>query len=240
MSVSFLYAIYLPIFVVLQPFPSLARKWRSWMYRLWARAVAALFGLRVSYLGPRPSGTFILVTNHSSYLDIPVLARELDVVFVAKSEVRAWPIVGILAMSVGTIFIERESRQGTRRTGTSMDAAVEEGRSVAFFPEGRSTDGRTVLPFRASLFDGAARKQIPVVAAAIRYRTASPAPPPEEIVCWGDDTSLRAHAWRVMKLPGVEAVVSFSPARIDSDRKTLAAALHGDTLERFEALKAGE
>jgi 1-acyl-sn-glycerol-3-phosphate acyltransferase len=240
-SGSVLYAIYLPTFFFLQRrSPRAAAKWRSFMYGKWARSLAWSFGLDVTYVGPRPSGPFVLVTNHSSYLDIPVLARELDVVFVAKSEVRRWPFVGTLAASVGTIFIQRELRRDTIQTKSAMDAALDDGRSVAFFPEGRSTDGKTVHPFKAPLFDGAARKHVPVVAAAIRYRTLPPAPPAEEIVCWGDDTPFTTHAWRVLKLPKIEAIVSLAPARIESDRKALAAALHRDTLERFDALKDAE
>lgn len=234
LSGSLLYAAYLPIFFLLRPIGPIARKWRSFMYRKWAQSLAASFALDVTYLGPKPVGTYVLVTNHSTYLDIPVLARELDVVFVAKSEVRGWPFVGALAKSVGTIFVERTIRRDAVRTGSSIEKALAEGRSVAFFPEGESTDGTTVLPFKPALLDVAARTQVPVVAAAIRYRAEGV--DANKVICWGDETPFSTHAWRVLKVPRIEAVVSFALPRISSDRKELAAALHRDTLERFEAI----
>ena len=116
------------------------------------RGTCALSGLRVEVDGAPPADRPILfVCNHVSYMDIPALGSVLDGLFVSKKEVADWPLLGWLARVARTIFVDR------RRTRAAADCHLLAhhllaGEAVVLFPEGTSSDGRAVLPFRTSLF----------------------------------------------------------------------------------------
>lgn len=198
----------------------LRRRARNAIVRAWARAVCRLLGMRSSVEGPLPSGRFFLVTNHLGYLDVLLLMQFVDVVFVANSGVREWPVIGRLTSSTGSIFVDRESRRDTVRVTGEMLRAVESGVGVVLFPEGTSGDGTKLLPFKSSLLEAAARGGIPVHAAAIRYRPAE--------VAWWDETAFTDHFWRVVQLPRIDASVRFGGSVTSGDRKELARMLEAE------------
>lgn len=202
--------------------------WRNKLVRLWAAAVGRAIALRPSMSGERPTGRFILVSNHLSYVDILLLAQFVDVAFIAKSEVRDWPAVGTLAASTGTIFVDRNSRRDAVRVLGEMEAALDRGLSVALFPEGTSTNGRELLPFRSSLLDIAARSGERVVPVAIRYTTAPGAPDASDSVCWWGDTEFVAHFLALLRLPYIDGHARFGEAVQSRDRKELAQLLEAD------------
>jgi 1-acyl-sn-glycerol-3-phosphate acyltransferase len=190
-------------------------QWRNRMVRIWARALSWCMGIRVSVDGPRPTGAFVLVANHVSYVDILLLSRCVDVVFVARSDVRQWPVLGALAASVGTIFIDRNSRRDALRVSTLMNDALRRGAAIALFPEGASSEGSDVLPFKPALFEGIER----VHPAAIRYSCAE--------VAWYGDMTFLPHAWRLLAIRRIDAALRFGGTVTASDRKLLARATHG-------------
>jgi 1-acyl-sn-glycerol-3-phosphate acyltransferase len=111
----------------------------------------------------------MIVSNHVSWLDIWVLDSVVPVRFVAKSDIRRWPLVGFLVSGAGTIFIERSKLQDTARTNRAIVEALTRGEHVAMFPEGATTDGTEVKPFHASLFQPALGAGARVVVVALRY-----------------------------------------------------------------------
>jgi 1-acyl-sn-glycerol-3-phosphate acyltransferase len=127
--------------------------------------------LRLTVSGSLPSGhaPTLIVSNHVSWLDICVLNTVLPLRFVAKSDVRRWPLVGFLVSRVGTIFIERRNPLDTVRTNRAIAEALTRGEHVAMFPEGTSTDGTEVRPFHASLFQPGLEAVGRVVPVAVRY-----------------------------------------------------------------------
>ncbi len=127
--------------------------------------------LRLTVRGSLPPGhaPTLIVSNHVSWLDICVLASVVPVRFVAKSDVRRWPLVGSLASGVGTIFIERRNPLDTVRTNRAIVQALTRGEYVAMFPEGTSTDGTEIKPFHASLFQPALEAVACVVVVVLRY-----------------------------------------------------------------------
>src|ERR1041385_8857905 len=145
------------------------RRWRNFMVRTWARVLSRHLGLHASVEGPRPDGGFLLVANHVSYIGILLLAQHVDVVFIAKSDVRQWPLIGRLAGAVGTILVDRNSRRDSLCVSGAMREALGRGAAVALFPEGTSSDGSDVLPFKSTLLEVAAADAVPVHYAAIRY-----------------------------------------------------------------------
>ena len=119
--------------------------------KFWSRAVMKIIGVGHQLIG---SGTksHIFVSNHISWLDILIINSTLDVVFVAKKEVRSWPGLGFLAVLGQTIFIERKSLNALSQKH-ALEGCLKKGQSIFFFPEGTSTDGSTVKKFKSSLFE---------------------------------------------------------------------------------------
>jgi 1-acyl-sn-glycerol-3-phosphate acyltransferase len=194
--------------------------WRNHMVRAWARALARSFHMHATVHGEPPRGSFLMVSNHVTFLDILLLAQYVDVAFIAKSQVRQWPVIGKLAESVGTIFIDRSSRRDAIRVGAAIDESIRDGLSVFLFPEGKSGDGKSVLPFKSALLDGAARTGLPVYYAAIRYAL--------DEVAWPGDEAFTTLAWSLLKLPRIEVTLHFGGCVIAHDRKELAEGLWGE------------
>ena len=119
--------------------------------KLWSRAVMKIIGVGRELIG-LGSGANIFVSNHISWLDILAINSTLDVVFIAKNEVRSWPGLGLLAVLGQTIFIERKSLNALSQKRT-LEECLKKGQSVFFFPEGTSTDGSNVKQFKSSLFE---------------------------------------------------------------------------------------
>ena len=124
-----------------------------------------LHGMPPTY-GGRP---LMIVSNHVSWLDIFAINSVVPARFVAKAEVRAWPLVGWLCARAGTLFIERSRRQDTARINQAVTSALTRGHVFAVFPEGTTTDGSTVLKFHASLLEPAREAEAIVQPVAIRY-----------------------------------------------------------------------
>ncbi|MCP4203339.1 MAG: 1-acyl-sn-glycerol-3-phosphate acyltransferase [bacterium] len=198
-------------------------RWRHRCFGAWGRIVVRVLNIDVTVVGSAPRPPFFLVSNHLSYLDIAILASLVDAVFVAKSEVRGWPVVGFLCKHMGTIFIDRTARRDIPRVIGRIEKALEVGEGVVLFPEGTSTSGASVAPFRPSLLAPAARGGLPVAAAALSYSTPSGTEPAHLAVCWWGDMTFSDHFLRLLSLPGLSARVAFGVESIqDDDRKRLA------------------
>lgn len=145
---------------------------RNWLTRFWSRNLLAILGVRLSVRGQALTMAdrgVMLVANHVSWLDIFLLNAVRPVRFVAKSEVRAWPLLGRLATLSGTLYVERSRRKDISRVNTAIESALSQGDCLAFFPEGTTSDGRGIRPFLASLFQPVIDAGIPLQAVALRY-----------------------------------------------------------------------
>ncbi|MBU3724046.1 MAG: 1-acyl-sn-glycerol-3-phosphate acyltransferase [Burkholderiaceae bacterium] len=123
--------------------------------RVWSRLLLAIGGVRLEVEKPRgliADSPMLVVMNHVSWLDIFVLNSVLPSTFIAKSEIRQWPLVGWLLMGADTLFIERASRHAVRHVNHRILERLRRGEHVAFFPESTTSDGTLVLPFHSSLF----------------------------------------------------------------------------------------
>jgi lyso-ornithine lipid O-acyltransferase len=125
-----------------------------WVTVVVCRGALRLLGLRVEVVGQPMRGPGVMVANHSSWLDIFVLNAQARIVFVSKAEVAGWPGIGLLARATGTLFIRRESRAEAAQQALAIAERLGNGETLLFFPEGTSTDGRRVLPFKPALFAG--------------------------------------------------------------------------------------
>lgn len=187
----------------------------------------AALEIEVSVTGCMPRDG-LLVCNHLGYLDVLVIAAQGPVVFVAKSDVRGWPVIGKLLDLAGTILAERGRPLTARTTAGCVRTALEAGLTVVLFPEGTSSDGSSVLPFKPALLQAALDAGARVTPAAIAYQAVG-GDAAREVCYWGEATFL-PHLVRLAGLTKVEANLNIGTARsLPADRKTAAGRLHGDS-----------
>lgn len=197
--------------------------------RLFFDWISKGFGLDVRCEG-RAEPNALFITNHISWADIPVLASVLEADFVAKSEIRQWPFIGWLARRYNPVFIDRERRVRAGTHAAAVRDRLKDQRSVILCPEGTTSVGAGILPFRTSLFAAADDTTIvqPVV---IRYLDAAGqalCPKRQRDVAWIDDDDLLPGAARVAR-ERTQAKLVFLPPLAASDfpdRKALAEAAH--------------
>ena len=200
--------------------------------RLFHRRLCRALGIHVAVHGePARDGGVLFVANHLSWADIPVLGSELLASFVAKSEVNGWGFVGWMADLQRTIYVERERRQaaGEQRNAIAERLAAHE--NVILFPEGTSSDGVHVLPFKSSLFavvEGDGSEGFLIQPVTIAYTRLNGLPITRRqlpSIAWIGDTELGPHALDFVRLGRVRAEIHFHPPvrRADfADRKALA------------------
>jgi len=207
------------------------------------RAICRSLKIKVRERGfahPVRRGKVFLVSNHLSYLDIVILASVRPVAFVSRHDVADWPVIGTLARLVGTIFINRGQKLASRKLIETVTSALHQGASVLVFPEGTSTDGQGLLPFKTALFEAAVRSGAMVQPVLLRYVKVENRPlnsSGRDLVCWYDGRSFPRHAWDLLGLRGLEVEVCFiKPIRPGSDRKALAARVRQNMSESFRPL----
>jgi 1-acyl-sn-glycerol-3-phosphate acyltransferase len=208
--------------------------WRSRMLRTWARGTARLLGVDLVARGAPPEGGELVVANHLSYVDVVVLASQLRCAFVAKAEVRGWPVIGWMVAAMNTVFVDRDRGRSIPLALERVDRLLAAGCSVVIFPEGTSSRGAEVCHFHPSLLARAAAVGRPVHYAALGYGTARGEPPAHLSVCWWGDMTLPPHLWHLLGMSGFRASVVFGDEPIRSlDRKRLADSLQAAVAGRF-------
>ncbi len=171
-----------------------------------------------------PPQNGLLVSNHLSYLDILVFSALTPCVFVSKSEVRHWPVLGWLARAAGTIFIRRERRLDVRHNVRAIQQALESGVVVVLFPEGTSSGGQTILPFHSALLEPVGSNFYNLSVAYIEYGISDG--DPSEEVCFWRDMQLLPHLFNLFSKNQIQARVAFRTGSAgDRARKSLAQTL---------------
>jgi 1-acyl-sn-glycerol-3-phosphate acyltransferase len=155
-------------------FPVLPIKLRKKMVQHWCIRLLRILKVKViihgdpsTLLGTKP---YLLVSNHISWLDIHIINSIRPVIFVAKADVSKWPIFGYLASMLGTIFLKREKLSDIKRVIQLMKDKLANQEVVAIFPEGTSSDGKSVLPFKSNLFESAHQAHVDVLPITIQYK----------------------------------------------------------------------
>jgi 1-acyl-sn-glycerol-3-phosphate acyltransferase len=148
--------------------PARRRAWVRW----WSASLVRIVGVEVRTHGQPPGESELgamIASNHVSWLDIFTLSSVRPTRFVAKSEIRDWPLAGWIAERAGTLFIRRERRRDTARINEQVHEALGEGDCIGLFPEGTTTEGDALLKFHSSLFEPAVANEAHVHPCAIRY-----------------------------------------------------------------------
>jgi 1-acyl-sn-glycerol-3-phosphate acyltransferase len=193
--------------------------------RFYHAMLCRLIGLRVQVVGtPCHDGPVLYLSNHSSWLDILVLGGILQGCFVAKVEVDSYPFVNLIARLGRTIFVSR-SRGTTRQEADAMKAVMQAGDNLILFPEGTSTDGTRVLPFR-SAFLGVANEARQVQPVSVVYDRLGGLPTRRRdraFFAWYGDMALGSHSWLLLRRGGARVTVllhePFPPATMPNRKK---------------------
>lgn len=214
-------------------------RWRDFILRSWGRGLLTVMRVDVIQSGDPPAGGGVLISNHLSYIDILLLGAAGGGSFIAKSEIAGWRVFGKLCRVGEVIFVRRGVKRDIPRVIDEIHRRLGAGSRVLVFPEGTSTDGEAVAPFRPSLLTPAAVGEIPVHWAAIHYRTRGQDPPARDVVCWWGGMEFGPHVLRLMGLRGFEARIHYGAEPIvDPNRKSLASRLEravGDALRELRS-----
>lgn len=199
---------------------------------IWHNGVCKILGLNVIVEGkPCTDRQVIFISNHLSYLDIPVIASILKASFIAKGEVASWPVFGFLSKLQQTAFVSR-SKTTLGNDKNNLENMLKDGRSMILFPEGTSTDGRSVVPFKSSLFSIALAIEEtdiwlqPMTLSIINVDGNPPvAQDVRDLYAWYGDMTLPPHLSAFGKTKGATIKITFHEpisARATPDRKILA------------------
>lgn len=238
--------------------PACARRFPHWYHR----KVCRLMGVRLSIEGEVASDRpVLLISNHTSWLDIPVLSAVAPLSFVAKKEVGRWPFVSSLAKLQRTVFVDREKRSAVGETANEITTRLRNGDTVVLFAEGTSSDGNRVLPFKTSLFAAAkpsAKAQGSAEAArssadtravvqtlSIVYTRLHGVPLGRDarpLVGWYGDMEMQSHAWQLLKAGPLDVKIRIgppTPLESFADRKDLARRSEAEIRENVVRLLRG-
>jgi len=194
----------------------------EWLSRS-SRRHLKIFGYSAKVSGEIPRAG-LLISNHLSYLDILALSATTPAVFVSKAEVRKWPIFGWCAAIAGTVFVDRERRTHVGEVNREIETALAAGALVVIFPEGTSTNGEKILPFRTSLLEPAARGNHEISVSWLHYELKD-GDARNEVCYWGDH-SFVSHLLNLLGKKSIRTTIRFGRfQRTTDDRKILAAQL---------------
>ncbi len=216
-AVAMVLLLFLGLILLIAFFPWWSSVRQLRVKRVWSRWVMRAVGVRwASDSAPPelPAGPTMVVMNHVSWLDIIILNAVIPSTFVAKSEIRNWPLIGLLAARTGTVFIERGSRHAVRHVNHEIVKRLANGEVITFFPEGTTSDGRHVLPFHASLFAMAVadrehhRAGAAVVPVALSYFHHGR---PTTRVAYVGEQTLMQSMMSVLATPGLQVVLDILP-----------------------------
>ena len=208
-------------FSIATVFPGLRPGLRRQILQRWSSGLLRILNVKLTFDPAMMPGSGIIVTNHISWLDVFVLNAMTPMRFVAKSEVRQWPLFGWLCARAQTLFIERGRARDAARINRQVVGLLQEGESLVVFPEGTTTDGKKVGAFHASLLQPAIDACAPVYPVAIRYQDEYGLH--SATAAYIDDISFIASLWNILKSKSLHVRLLFTPpiTAADSDRRTV-------------------
>ncbi len=197
---------------------------------MWHKVACRIIGLHVELKGtPLQGKQVIYVGNHLSYLDIPAIGSVLKASFIAKEDIAHWPVIGYLGTLQQTAFISRTSAHA-KKVANALDHMVSQGKSLILFPEGTSSVGTSVLPFKSSLFSIAQPKEAapitlqPFIIDLIDVDGKPLTPASRDLYAWYADMEFAPHIWDFLQTKGATVRLTFLPPLTpdaSTDRKAL-------------------
>ena len=221
---------------------------------LYSRTLCALLGVRIQVSGTPPGHhSALILANHVSWIDILAITATVPAIFVAKREVAGWPLVGWVARTRGTVFVDRQRRRQTADANRAIAGFLAQGQSIVLFAEGTSSDGNRVLPFRSALvgaLDQALGKagsgrQLAVQPLSVAYTRLQGLPMGRQhrpIAAWYGDSDLLPHLRQLLRRGPVDVALTWgAPVEVESfaDRKALVCACEAAVRELTAAVLRG-
>ena len=214
------------LLITLILFPMFNWPTRRYIIKRWSYALIRALGFRLVLKNPPVHGNMngIIVSNHSSWIDIFAANSVQAVRFISKSEIRDWPVLGPLVTMAGTLYVERGNRSKINETNAAIRDAVTAGDIVGFYPEGTTTDGRYMLPFKTNLFQPAIDYGMTVYPIAVRYYYKGQ---PTHLASYEGEMSFGESLISITRLWGLEVHIFYGEPIMSSeysDRASLAQA----------------
>jgi 1-acyl-sn-glycerol-3-phosphate acyltransferase len=208
-------------------YPLVSERTQRKMRARWSRRLLDVLGIELRARGALPRPGRLLVSNHISWIDVFAINAISPLSFVCKDDVRAWPVIGWLVARNHTVFIRRSSRSSAAEVRDRLVHALARGNSVMVFPEGTTSDGRDVLPFRAALFQSAIDAGRAVKPVRLRY--VDHRGEHSEVAPYIDEVSFWQSVCMIARAPRTVAEVELLPELPSHgmSRQDLAALAHG-------------
>lgn len=225
-----LFVLLLSMYIVVMSIRSIFMGDKPWLaYRRWtASTTLKIVGVNVHLSGHVPSSPALVIGNHIAYIDPFLILKYFPVSPIAKIEVRKWPIIGKTCALSDVVFVKRESASSRRNTRDAIRAAFDDNKSVLVYPEGTTSTGEDILPFRPGVFAIAAEKQMPIVTATVVYHDRN-AP------FVGDDEFL-SHFLKLFATWRINAYMHFSEPIMETDASELKAQTENQIRDQLKRL----
>ena len=201
----------------------------------WSRLVCFICGIKVYVHGEKPKAPVLLVANHVSWLDIPIIHSLMLAGFVAKSEIKYWPILGWVTLIADTLFLKRGNAESRKGVLSQIKKRLNNGRSVAIFPEGTVTDGSYLRTFHRQLIHAAIDTKTPVFPVAIKFLKADGTR--NDQVGFLNNEFFITHVWRILSLPNSKVEIHCGELITDYELGTRAVTLQARSQIEQELLK---
>lgn len=183
------------------------------VYLFWVKLTHFTLNIKMEVEGDVPSEPGIIMANHRSYFDVAIVRSLNPCVFVAKSSVRSWPIIGFGADAMRTVWVNRNSKESRQKTRAQLKQRLEEGLSVILFPEGTTTIGPDIAPYKPGMFFTVAEGEFNLYAVAIEYEDPS--------IAWVDKDLFVPHFFKIFGKKKIRVKVAFSQTMRNSDGEML-------------------
>ncbi len=213
--------------------PTMARRFPMHYHRV----VCRILGVRLRIIGTPPvEGPVLIASNHVSWLDIVVLSAVAPLSFIAKREVNRWPFFGSLARLQRTVFVHRDKRHETGNSRDEMQERFKASDILVLFPEGTSSDGHSVLPFKSAFFGAAEYEGVLVQPVSLAYSGQRNLPMNRRLMpfyAWYGLMDLAPHLWEALAMGPIEVtVVCHAPLSLSGEMNRKALARHAEALVR--------
>jgi 1-acyl-sn-glycerol-3-phosphate acyltransferase len=183
----------------------------------WGKAMVWILNISVLLKGEYrnyQNSQYLIVSNHQSYLDVIIIASIIPTLFVAKKDVQSWPIFGWLASLGGTLYIDRNKFRGAINSIEEIEKSLLNHISVNVFPEGTSSNGEAIFPFRPTLFSAALAAKSAVLPLSINYNKINSIivdKSNRDIICWYGDMTFTNHFWELLGADSIEVSIFVHP-----------------------------
>lgn len=227
------------VFILITVFPFIQVKKKQHHIQVWSKQLLMLFNLKLKVINDEylpKSGGYLIAANHISWIDIASIQSFLPCRFVAKSEVAGWPVFGWMARQIGTLFIRRDNKRHGKEIAKQLEDLLPK-EPICIFPEGTSTAGDRVLPFKTNLFESAAQTQVQTFPMAIRYRNEHQEY--SDATAFIGEMTLIDSIAKMLRTKAITVELIFAPSpAIDLDRKDLAQYCETQVRSMIEATRS--